>query len=295
MVQDAGNRLISALNKQTEKITYFCEAENISPNLAVHEIRKAYKRLRALIQFFQECNEGTTDELKYSIKDAGKVLSPIRESFVNMQYFDKITAGSNLIADRKIRQVKDTLSEKNSHWINDEFQGKDVPSDITLFVKQFQAKVNALKTNCPSFTQLKIQLISSFSQGYENYTTIEPGFLPEAMHELRKTLKQLWYQLEFVKFMHPRYFRMKSDQLNKITEQLGIDHDLHVFLEDLKTDNLDLTNEELLILENQVEHQRELNRLKLVPRLKQFFNETPEMFNQKMNKIFRMDSSSHNK
>ena len=291
MVQDTGNRLISALKKQTEKINYFCEAENISPNLTVHEIRKAYKRLRALIQFFEECNNSTAGELKYSIKAAGKVLSPMRESFVNMQYFDKITAGSNLIADRKIRQVKDLLAEKNSKWIDDEFLGKDVATDIIFIVKNFQAKLNELKANCPSVAQLKIQLISSFSLGYEIYKTIEPDFLPEVMHELRKTLKQLWYQLEFIKFMHPRYFRMKSDQLNKITEQLGIDHDLHVFLEDLKSGNFDFSSDEILIFENQVEHQRELNRLKLVPRLKQFFNETPDMFNQKMNKIFRVDKS----
>jgi hypothetical protein len=37
-----------------------------------------------------------------------------------------------------------------------------------------------------------------------------------------------------------------------------------------------------------VEHQRELNLLKLMPRLKQFFNEPPELFNQKMEKIFRL-------
>ena len=108
------------------------------------------------------------------------------------------------------------------------------------------------------------------------------------LHELRKKLKRLWYQLEFVKFMHPRYFRMKSDQLNKITENLGEDHDLYVFLNELNSDGFDFGSDELLILTNLIEHQRELNQLKMNPRIKQFFNEYPEDFNQKMNKIFKI-------
>ncbi len=287
MIQDTGSRLITALEKQTEKIIYFCSAENISPNLAVHEIRKSYKRLRAQLQFFSECNETKTDEFRNEIKEAGKILAPIRESFVNIQYFEKITTGSNLIAERKIRQVKDLLSEKNKALIEKEFISKKIVSDIIQFVKQFQIQLNEIKINCPSALQLKMQLSLTFTEGAEIFQNIEPGFSPVKMHELRKILKGLWYQLEFVKFLHPRYFRMKSDQLNKITEQLGIDHDLYVLLEHLKAADIDFTNEELLILDNQVQHQRELNMLKLLPRLKQFFNETPEVFEKKLNKIFK--------
>ena len=107
-------------------------------------------------------------------------------------------------------------------------------------------------------------------------------------HILRKRMKRLWYQLDFVKFLHPRFFKLKSDQLNKITEQLGEEHDLFIFLNELKSGYLPFDDSELQILENQVEHQRELNLLKLMPRLKQFFNEPPELFNQKMEKIFRI-------
>jgi len=288
MIQDTGNRLIAAFQKQTGKIIYFCSAENISPNLAVHEIRKSYKRLRALLQFFAECNEIATDGFRNKIKEAGKVLSPIRESFVNMQYFDKITAGSNLIAERKIRQAKDSLSERNRVLIEEELTSKNVIPDIIQFVKQFENQFNTLKSGCPPVLQLKTQLSLTFTQAYDIYQTIEPGFSPEVMHELRKILKRLWYQLDFVKFLHPRYFRMKSDQLNKITEQLGVDHDLYVFLENLKAGGFDFTNEEQLILDNQVQHQRELNMVKLLPRLKQFFNEPPEIFNRKLDKIFKV-------
>ena len=287
MDQDIRDRINSAFEKQTEKIIYFCSAENISANLAVHEIRKSYKRLRALLLLFAESNPSNSEELRTEIKEAGKILSPIRESFVNMQYIDKITTGSNLIAERKIRQVKDLLLEKNRILIEGDFESKNVVADIIQFIKQFQNQINTLKITCPSNLQLKEQLSLTFSRGNEIYQDIEPGLSPVTIHQLRKILKRLWYQLDFVKYMHPRYFRMKSDQLNKITEQLGNDHDLFVFQEDLKAGEFGFTSEELLILDNQVQHQRELVMVKLLPRLKQFFNEPPEIFDRKLDKIFK--------
>lgn len=287
MIQDTASRLNSALEKQTEKIIYFCSAENISPNLAVHEIRKSYKRLRALLNFYTECNLELADKYRKEIKEAGKVLSPVRESYVNVKYFDTITAGSNLVTEKKIRQVKDILSEKNRLLIDDYIRN-EINQQITNFIKKFQIQLNVIKTNCPSVSQLKTQILSTFILGYENFTGIEREINPLELHELRKILKRLWYQLDFVKFMHPRYFRMKSDQLNKTTELLGVDHDLYMFFEELQTEEFEFSGEELLILENQIRHQQELNIVKLMPRLKQFFNETPELFERKLDKIFKV-------
>lgn len=46
MPHNAGKRLVEAIKKQLERIEYFSTAENVSPNLAVHEMRKSFKRLR---------------------------------------------------------------------------------------------------------------------------------------------------------------------------------------------------------------------------------------------------------
>jgi hypothetical protein len=59
-------------------------------------------------------------------------------------------------------------------------------------------------------------------------------------------------------------------------------------MNDILENRYDFTDEELEILENQVQHLRELNRIKLFPRLKQFFAETPELFNLKLQGIFKV-------
>lgn len=288
MAQDAENRLITAFRKQNEKIIYFCSAENISPNVAVHEIRKSFKRIRALLKFYSECSVIFPRILIDELKAIGKILSPIRESFVNVQIFERVTEGNYPVSERKIKRVKELLSEKNKTETGAEFVEKEVCNSISMLTEKFESELEQLAIECPSSKQIKEQLSVSFLVGYELFKEIETGFTAEKLHKLRKILKRLWYQIDFIKFLHPRYFRLKSDQLNKITEQLGDDHDLFVFNQQLQLPEFKLLTDELLMVENLVEHQRELNMLKLTPRLKHFFNEPPEIFDRKLEKIFKI-------
>lgn len=288
MVQNTGSRLVTAFQKQTEKVSYFCSAENISPNLAVHEIRKSFKRMRALLRFYCDFPDEFFSYFNTQMRNFGIFLSPIRESFVNIQLFDKITATQNLIAEKKIKDVKEFLAERNRTLIGTEYISNNGCRLIQEFVQVFEADLVNTEKERPSQTQIINQLRLSFQDAFDFFQQNELGADAEAMHRLRIKLKRLWYQFDFIKFAHPRYFKAKSDQLNIITEHLGEDHDLFVFITSLKQGYPDFSDEEIEIAENQVQHLRELNLLRLSPRLKQFFQDTPPQFNQKMDEIFKL-------
>lgn len=289
MVQETGNRLITAFQKQTEKIIYFCSAENIPPSLSVHEFRKSFKRMRGLLHFYDDRPDDFVLDCRTKIKSFSKFLSPIRESFVNIQIFDRIIVGNQLVPEKKIKAAREILAEKNRKLIDNQFLAETGYVQINAFIQDINEQVSKFGIARPSLVQLEEQICISYQQSYVIYQQIVAGSEASQFHELRKKLKRLWYQLDFLKYMHPRYFRLKSDQLNKITEQLGEDRDLSVFLEEIKFVGFDFDDDERLILVNQVDHQRELNRLKLLPWLKQFFNEPPIVFNQKMKKIFKIN------
>jgi hypothetical protein len=59
----------------------------------------------------------------------------------------------------------------------------------------------------------------------------------------------------------------------------------------LQTGEYGFSNKEFEIIENQVQYLREMNRLKLFPKLKQFFSEQPEVFNLKLREIFKVTVS----
>jgi len=288
MGQETGRRLIGAIQKQTEKVTYFCTSENVSPHLAVHEMRKCFKRIRALLRFYMESPEDFTTNYLNQFQSIGSLLSPVRESYVNIQIFDRITAGNILVQERKIKQARELFLEKNRLQTENLMDKDKELKNILKSVREFKNHLTGSVSTQPSVKQIFAEICNSYLTGYNLYVQTALVADGNELHELRKKLKRLWYQLDFVKYLHPRYFRLKSDQLNKITEYLGDEHDMYVFLSELRTGDFDFKSEEKIILENLVEHQRELNLLKLSPRLKQLFNESPEMFNQKMEKIFKV-------
>ena len=288
MPQSAGKRLVEAIGKQLERVEYFSSVENISPNLAVHELRKTFKRLRALLKFYNDFPVEFPPDYSTQIKYFGRSLTVMRESFVNLQLFEKITAGNTLIQERKIKNAREKLSDKNKEIIEKGFLKSEAYLPMQKFASNLQIQMEQIAVSIPAVTQFIGQLEYSYSQSYEIYLKLKQDSESEEIHELRKKLKQLYYQFDFIRYVHPRFFRLKTYHLNNITEQLGEDHDLFIFMNDVTENRYDFSDEELEILENQVLHLREINRLKLFQRLKQFFGDSPAVFKLKLEEIFKV-------
>ena len=288
MPQSAGKRLVEAIGKQLERVEYFSSVENISPNLAVHELRKTFKRLRALLKFYNDFPVEFPPDYSTQIKYFGRSLTIMRESFVNLQLFEKITAGNTLIQERKIKNAREKLSDKNKEIIEKGFLKSEAYLPMQKFASNLQIQMEQIAVSIPAVTQFIGQLEYSYSQSYEIYLKLKQDSESEEIHELRKKLKQLYYQFDFIRYVHPRFFRLKTYHLNNITEQLGEDHDLFIFMNDVTENRYDFSDEELEILENQVLHLREINRLKLFQRLKQFFGDSPAVFKLKLEEIFKV-------
>lgn len=288
MVQNIGHRLIQAISHQAAKASYFCAAENISSNQKVHELRRGFKRLRALLRFFNEIPDSPAVQLNEDIRNFGKLLAPLRESAVNVDLFDKEISNNNHLPEKKIRNVRDLLSQKNRLLVERGFLENNLHNTIRTFFDGFETILTKNNSELPAKNHLFNEVSQSYMKSITVYRQLPANPHPEHWHELRKKLKRLWYQLDFIKFLHPRYFKLKTDQLNKITDQLGDDHDLHVFAEDLLAEGYEFDEEELRILTNQIEHLREINQLKLQLRLKQFFTAPPEEFDQKLERFFKL-------
>ncbi|SHF40141.1 CHAD domain-containing protein [Mariniphaga anaerophila] len=288
MVQNIGNRLIQTISHQAEKAGYFCIAENISSNQKVHELRRGFKRLRALLRFFKEIPDSPAIQLNEDIRNFGKLLAPLRESAVNVELFEKEISLNKLLPERKIRNARELLVQQNKLLVERGFLENNLNNTIRTFFDGFESILTKKGSEFPSRVQLFREVSKSYLKSNSVYHQLPASPHPEELHELRKKLKRLWYQFDFIRFLHPRYFKMKTDQLNKITDQLGDDHDLHVFIEDAVAERRDFNDEEMLILTNQVEHLRQLNQQKLQLRLKQFFAAPPSEFDQKLERFFKL-------
>jgi CHAD domain-containing protein len=289
MVQNIGNKLVQAILRQADKAGYFCVAENISANQKVHELRRGFKRLRALLRFFMEIPESTASQLQKDIANFGKLLAPIRESGVNLDLFEREITLNRLLPEKKIRNARELLTDKKRILVERGFLENNLHNTIRSFFDGFDIALTANNSELPGKIQIYREVTRTYFTSFNLYRQLPANPHPDEWHELRKKLKRLWYQIDFIRFYHPRYFKLKTDQLNKITDQLGDDHDLHVFSEDFLRETYGFDDDELHIIKNQAANLRELNQLKLQPRLKQFFTAPPLEFDQKLERFFKLD------
>jgi len=288
MIQNIGNKLEKAIARQVEKTEYFCTAENVSPNLAVHELRKTFKRLRAWLRFYRNIPNINAEQAIEKIRNFGKDLALLRESYININIFEKEMMGHKLIPERKMRIIKGELISHNKSLTGESLCDNTICGKIRNFFSDFDTHLNRGENIRISKFIIYRELSSSYLKSFMRFKRLTDESPPEDFHSLRKKLKRLYYQLDFIRFIHPRYFKLKTDQLNRINDQLGRDHDLFVFMGEMSSGDYDFSSEELFILDKQVEYLRELNRMKLYPRLKQFFIELPEEFDEKVEQFFKL-------
>jgi hypothetical protein len=180
MPHTAGKRLVEVIRKQLERIEYFSAAGNISPNVAVHEIRKTFKRLRALLRFYSGFPIEFPLDFNTQIKYFGRSLTTIRESYVNLLIFERITVKNDLISEKKIKAAREKLVEKNRGIIETGFLKAESYQTIQNFVKGLEEKIVSTGFEIPAQLQFATQLADSYQLLLSfsiSFRSVRPGII----------------------------------------------------------------------------------------------------------------------
>lgn len=282
MCQEVENRLIQAILKQAEKVSYYCHAENVSPDLAIHEIRKCFKRIRALLKFFPESMKDISQKFTHEASELGKELSVARESYINLQLFKKILEEGEAINPGRVKIILGILDEKHKEIIEHLVIEKKFFIEIQTFIYELERKLTDWLLHPSFLIKVPDTIITTYTKSYDSFNETESDKSAEHLHDLRKKMKVLWYQIDFAKQDQPKFFKLKANELRKITELLGTDHDWYVFQNEIKKAEYFLTSAEIVFIEKQIQHFQSTNHHKLMMRLKKFFSEPPELFGQKI-------------
>lgn len=275
------DKVREAIEKQLDKVLYFCEIENVSYSTAVHEVRKSFKRMRALLRFYDREKYPFQASMRKTLSDYGRVLSPYRNSCVNLQVAERLLKEKTLIPDRNLKALKEVLLEQNKKILHNDLMKANVRMQIYAYFKEVQSELYS-----SDWGMVKEDFVSQYIDAYQKSLDLYSGeglyAVSEKLHELRKALKVMWYQSNFLKFLNPRFFKHRSDRLDLVTELLGEEHDLFVFMQDIKEEGHGLDEKEILQMEKTIHHQRDLVMDKLRPKLKKVFRDSVEELVEKL-------------
>jgi len=208
------NEMLNTLLDETQK---HIEAINNQPALAIHEIRKNTKFMRALIRL------DAPSPLAQTLKMISRTIAPYRDAQVNMATYTTLTSIPN---SHQYPQLFDSLTA-NPLFSNPQ---PDIRTVEKLIASMIELRDELLGfTFEPDSTTIHSVLKKSFKRGakYMKLAQIDPT--SENLHSWRKKTKRLWYQLRFLDNEANQAPAHPKSQCDRLGKMLGEIHDLDVF------------------------------------------------------------------
>jgi CHAD domain-containing protein len=197
---------------------------------AVHEARKAFKRLRATVRLSRDAvGDKTYERENAAYRKAGRHLSASRDADVLLQTLDELCGR---FADELPARVTDRL--RAGLRTHRERALKALRDDDRAIAAVLSDLDNAL-VRTPAWTfqddgfdALAPGLKRIYRRGRKRMRAACKDPSPENLHEWRKRVKDLWYATQMVRPAEPERLRKLSKRAHKLADLLGDAHDLHV-------------------------------------------------------------------
>jgi CHAD domain-containing protein len=185
---------------------------------AIHNTRKALKRLRALLRSIRVAFPERFRVENRHIAEIGRKISPLRDVQVQLHALNSLGAGG--AAGQRTREA---LLRRQSDFCRKIPEIRENVRKMLRIASENLAKWPLQKVT-PEDLAASIQRI--YKRGREAFKTARKKNSPENLHEWRKQSKWLGYGLELIEAYLPRKSSKMIKKVEALSEGLGNDHDL---------------------------------------------------------------------
>lgn len=246
---------------------------------AVHETRKALKRIRALLRLMRPALGGDAFRRENArLRDIARRLAGERECDVLVETIVKLEARPEAERCRKGWSVlKDEVAAARARAPHP--SGEMTTKEALTMLAQAKKDFARLEPRGKGFALIGKGLARAYRDGREAFAAAYEEPSDEAFHELRKAVQLHWRHMSLIARAWPELIEVRVAAARRLSQMLGDDHDLAVlvgFAERIAPDRLapgDLT--EIVRLARQ--RQREL-REAARPLLAQLYAEGTRAF-----------------
>lgn len=207
----------------------------------IHECRQHLKRVRAVLRLIEpEIGRGRFRRIDDCARGIARGLAAARDSAA-------------------LKESLEALLEKIEPELRAPFEERLAALSIALFpaeqraaaaseaalsqrerLGELRAQVLRLRLASGDFELVREGLRDSFARGRRKLLQVEQDTTSERLHSLRTRAKRYQNQLAFFEPLWPRVLRVERQEITRMTEALGADHDLSLLEEKLRSAPIDL-------------------------------------------------------
>jgi CHAD domain-containing protein len=193
---------------------------------AIHEARKSIKRVRAILKLTRPVLGNIYFTENARLRDIAHKLSGFRDAAALIETFDDLKKKySRDIALGRLASVRAALVKQKKEGA--------VPGDVTALLREAESALQQIRRSAVTwpmkaegFRGIEPGLKETYRRGRVALAHAKKSPHPVNYHEMRKRVKDLWYQVRLIRTMWPGIGKLHEDSLKDLESWLGDDHNL---------------------------------------------------------------------
>jgi len=197
---------------------------------AVHQARKRFKKIRALVRLARNSLGDTYDAENVWFRDTGRNLSRVRDAEAMIETFDKLgDVFRDQLDSGAFAPVRYVLVRRRKEIADEQIDLDARTAEIVEQLREARKRVAKWRVDDKGFDALCGGLGRTYRRGRKALAAAYAQPRPEAFHEWRKRVKYHWYHVRLLRDAWPRVMKAHRRCLKDLADLLGASHDLAVF------------------------------------------------------------------
>jgi CHAD domain-containing protein len=203
---------------------------------AIHEARKSIKKLRGLVRMLAPVLGPSAKTDVAALGALGRTLSEFRDAAALLETVDLL--GHHCRSEQvleQLAQLRRTLRRRAEQTCE--------RSDLRIVLEQGIVGLRHLKRGTATwkfgegFAVIEPGLEKTFRRGRRALKLVREAPAAESFHDLRKRVKDRWYQVRILEGLWPHPAQSPEKPLRDLQEDLGDDHNLEVLRASVPADS----------------------------------------------------------
>jgi CHAD domain-containing protein len=205
---------------------------DVRPAEAIHEARKDIKKVRSALRLVRhEIGDDSWRRENDHYRDTARNLSSFRDAEILVESLDDLGLRFEIDSAERFSGLREELATE-IEATQDDGSMERAMAGAAAALQEGRSRIELLPLDGDGWDLIGPGIHRSYQRGRKRLRAVEEEPSVTNMHELRKRVKDLWYQLRLIKGAEETLIGSLADQAHDLSDHLGDDHDLALLREE---------------------------------------------------------------
>jgi CHAD domain-containing protein len=197
----------------------------------IHEARKDVKKIRSALRLVRhEIGDDIWRRENDHYREVARGLSGFRDAEILVEALDGVTERFGEGDEGRFDALREQL-EKENRAAHDDGSIERAMAEAAAGLTAGRGRIDSLALDGDGWELIGPGLHRTYRRGRKRLRTVEQEATVTNLHELRKRVKDLWYQVRLIGDADKHLLGPLADHAHDLSDHLGDDHDLALLRE----------------------------------------------------------------